>query len=114
MGAEGHQPHGEGRSAVKALHSPILTVHSHSRARIYGALLAEPHRVWSISGLAELLPDVSVEAVRATLYLMLDDRLLDTVPHQRGLTVTLTGEGRAAVEQITAQWKPTEGPQERP
>jgi hypothetical protein len=99
---------------VKPLYSTVLSVRSQSRARIYGVLLAEPQRVWTISGLAEQLPDVSVAAVRATLYLMLDDRLLDTVPHQRGLTVTLTAEGRAAVEQITAQWKPAASPQERP
>ncbi|MCP2326949.1 hypothetical protein HDA40_005456 [Hamadaea flava] len=99
---------------MKPLLSPVLSVHSHSRARIYAALLAESKRIWTISGLAALLPDVSVEAVRATLYLMLDDRLLDTVPHQRGLTVALTAEGRATVEQITAQWKPAEPAQDRP
>lgn len=91
---------------MKALSSPILGVPSQSSVRIYGAFLDEPQRVWSISGLALQLPDVSVEAVRTMVYLMLDDRLLETVPHQRALTVKLTAAGRAILVEITEGWGP--------
>lgn len=62
---------------TRPLHTKILEVHSPTRARIFNALLAEPDRDWRVGQLAELLPDVSVEAVRTTLYLLLGERLVE-------------------------------------
>ncbi|MEV6965698.1 hypothetical protein AB0M47_11320 [Hamadaea sp. NPDC051192] len=90
---------------MNALGTPILAVFSEPRERIYRALLAEPGRDWRVSQLAERVPQVSVEAVRTTLYLLLGDRLVEVVPHQRSLTLRLNDKGRAMLTQITAGWR---------
>lgn len=89
---------------MKALFSPVLAVYSEPRERIYRALLAEPGRAWRVGQLAQQVPDVSMEAVRTTLYLLLGDRLVEPVPHQRCLMLRLNEEGRTTVEQVTAAW----------
>lgn len=88
----------------RPLHAKILEVHSETRARIFGALLAEPDRAWRVSQLAALLPDVSVEAVRTTLYLLLGERMVQPVPHNRSLTLQVTDEGRTAIRHIRQAW----------
>ncbi|MBL0888494.1 hypothetical protein [Myceligenerans indicum] len=90
---------------MRALHATVLTVSSVSRRRIYDALLAEPERAWTVSQMAALLPDVSVEAVRTTLHLLLGDRLMDIVPRTRSLTIRLNDDGRATVAAIRARWE---------
>ncbi|MFC7241258.1 hypothetical protein ACFQO7_02075 [Catellatospora aurea] len=90
---------------MKHLHAPILAVYSEPRARIYRALLSAPERDWSVSELTARLPEVSVEAVRTTLYLLLSDRLVVPVAHQRSLTLRLTETGRSIVLQIAARWE---------
>lgn len=90
---------------MKALHAPVLAVYSEPRERIYRALLAAPGREWRVSQLAEQVPDVSVEAVRTTVYLLLGDRLVDVLPRRRSLTWRLNDEGRTTVEQITSGWQ---------
>ncbi|WP_341720527.1 hypothetical protein QQG74_12995 [Micromonospora sp. FIMYZ51] len=95
---------------MKALSANVLTVASVPRQRIYDALLAEPGRDWTVSQLAALLPDVSVEAVRTTVHLLLGDHLMEIVPRTRALTVRLTGEGRATVAEIRSRWASTQTP----
>ena len=84
---------------MTALSSPVLTVQSGTRQRIYAALLSEPRGDWTVRRMAELMPEVSVEGVRATLHLLLGERLVDMVKRQRALTLRLTGDG----EQILAK-----------
>lgn len=96
---------------MKPLHAPILAAYSESRARIYRTLLSAPERDWSVSDLASRLPEVSVEAVRTTLYLLLGDHLVEPVAHRRSLTLRLTDAGRSMVWQIAARWE--ESPRER-
>lgn len=98
--------------AVKAISATVLTVASAPRQRIYDALLAEPGRDWTVSQLASLLPEVSVEAVRTTVHLLLGDGLMEIVPHTRALTVRLTGEGRAAVAELRSRWAAQAPPRE--
>jgi len=105
MGVAGDRWRSTGRPVVNVLHTPILSVYSEPRERIYRALLAAPGRVWRVSELAEQVPNVSVEAVRTTLYLLLGDRLVEAVPHQRSLTLRLNELGRSTVEQITSRWQ---------
>jgi hypothetical protein len=94
---------------VNALGTPILAVFSEPRERIYRALLAELGWDWRVSQLAERVPQVSVEAVRTTLYLLLGDRLVEVVPHQRSLTLRLNDQGRAMLAQIMAGWQRPRG-----
>ena len=89
---------------MKPLFSPILAIHSVPRERIYQALLSAPDRTWRVTELAAQLPDVSVEAVRTTLYLMLGEHLVEPVAHRRSLTLRLNEKGRSTVQQIAAQW----------
>ncbi|MET8090495.1 hypothetical protein [Micromonospora sp. NPDC005220] len=89
---------------MKALYAPVA-VHSPPREQIYGALLTDPERDWRVSQLTEQVPDVSVKDVRTILYLLLGERLVEAVAHQRNLTLRLTDAGRATVEQITARWQ---------
>lgn len=89
---------------MKALSSDLLTIASVSRQRVYETLTADPQRDWTVKDLTSLLPDVSVEAVRTTVHLLLADRLVDIVPRQRALTVRLTGDGREALVEILSRW----------
>lgn len=89
---------------MKPLHATVLTVHSKPRELIYAALLAEPAREWNVRALAARLPDVSVEAVTATLHMLMGDRLMDHVPHNRRLTLRLNTEGRSTVAEISRGW----------
>lgn len=89
---------------MNGLSARVLAVHSQPRERIYRALLADPRRDWRVSQLAEQVPDVSVEAVRTTCFLLLGDHLVDMVPHQRHLTLRLNDRGSATLRQITAGW----------
>ncbi|MEV4417632.1 hypothetical protein [Catellatospora sp. NPDC049609] len=81
------------------------------RLQIYKVLLAEPGLAWTIRDLAGSLPDVSVEAVTATLHLMMSERLMNQVRPARGLTLQLNNEGRTAIQQIVQSWSaaPTAG-----
>jgi hypothetical protein len=90
---------------MKPLFAPILATYSEPRARIYRTLLSAPDRDWRVSELAARLPEVSVEAVRTTLYLLLGDHLVEPVAHQRSLTLRLTEAGRSTVRQIAAKWE---------
>jgi hypothetical protein len=89
---------------VIALHSNVLKVESEPRRRIYDTLLGEPHRAWNVSELAELLPDVSVEAVRTTAHLLIGDTLMEIMPRHRSLTFRLNDRGREALRQIRNSW----------
>ena len=93
---------------MKPLYSPALAAHSEPRERIYRALLTDPGRDRTVSQLAEQVPDVSVEAVRTTLYLLLGDGVLELVPRQRTLTLRLAGDGAAVLAELLAQWQPVE------
>jgi hypothetical protein len=90
---------------MNTLGTPILAVFSEPRERIYRALLAEPGRDWRVSLLTEQVPQVSVEAIRTTLYLLLGNRLMEVVPHQRSLSLRLNDNGRTTLGQITARWQ---------
>jgi hypothetical protein len=101
---------------MKALSSDLLTTASVSRQRVYETLTADPQRDWTVKDLTALLPDVSVEAVRTTVHLLLADRLVDIVPRRRMLTVRLNGDGSEALVEILSQWsagQPSESAREQ-
>lgn len=88
----------------------VLTVQSPTRERIYGALLAQPGAEWTVREMAELMPQVSVEGVRATLHLLLGDRLVDVVTKRRSLTVRLTSDGEEILAAIMRGWETGSSP----
>ena len=77
---------------MKAL-PPVLTRHNPTRERIFAALLTEPTRHWSVAELATDVPEVSADAARTTLYLLLAHGLVRQSPGHRRLTFHLTMEG---------------------
>lgn len=92
---------------------PILAAEHVSRQRVYTALLAELGRDWTVSGMAERLPDVTVNDVRTALHLLLGDGLMDieaTVRH-RSLTQRRTGDGKQILTASLREWEKT-GPRE--
>ena len=54
--------------------------------------------------LAATLPGVSVEAVTATVHMLMGERLMKQVPHKRRLTLRLTDEGHPTIAEITQGW----------
>lgn len=95
-------------STVIRLYSTVLASHSVPRQRIYGLLLEARNRTWTISEIATLVPEVSVEAVRSTLYLLMGEQFVEAVPRQRNLTLCLTHQGRLAITAIVANWAATD------
>lgn len=89
---------------MRPLHASVLAVHSTPRQQIYSTLLAQPERMWTVRELTAALPDVSVEAVTATLYQLLNERLLDQVRRTSGLTLRLNSEGHAAIVRVAHGW----------
>lgn len=90
---------------MKPLSSRPLTRYSHSRERIFTALLADRTRRWSVADLAETLPEVSTDAARTTLYLLLADRLVHESPGHRRMTFHLTEDGAKALHHVLCQWR---------
>ncbi|MEV6966611.1 hypothetical protein AB0M47_15990 [Hamadaea sp. NPDC051192] len=76
--------------APQALH-----VQSDETRRTYATLLSQPHRVWTISDLARLLPDVSVNRLRTMLLLLLGEHLMEieVFARQHSLALRLNRQG---------------------
>jgi hypothetical protein len=95
--------------SMRPLSSTPLTRYSHSRARIFAALLADRARKWSVAELTETVPEVSTDAARTTLYLLLADRLVHESPGHRRMTFHLTEDGAEVLHHFLRQWQ-TESP----
>jgi hypothetical protein len=93
-----------GPSMRPSLSTP-LSRYSHSRVRIFTALLADRARKWSVAELAETVPEVSTDAARTTLYLLLADRLVRESPGHRRLTFHLTEDGAEVLHHVLRQWR---------
>jgi hypothetical protein len=92
---------------MRALSSTLLTRYSHSRERIFTALLTDPARQWSVADLAKNVPGVSTEAARTTLYLLLADRLVHQSPGRRQMTFHLSVDGAEVLQHVLRQWQVT-------
>jgi hypothetical protein len=91
--------------SMRPLSSTPLTRYSHSRARIFAALLADRARQWSVAELTETVPEVSTDAARTTLYLLLADRLVHESPGHRRMTFHLTDDGAEVLHHFLRQWR---------
>lgn len=89
---------------MKQLHAPILQTDSPPRRAIYFQLVNALDRTWTVSQLASSLPSVSVEAIRATIHLLMDEQFVELVPRMRSLTVRVTDDGADALRQILSSW----------
>lgn len=92
---------------MRTLTAPALTVRSPVRERVYSALLAADHGCgWTVRQMAEIMSaNVSAHAVRATLYLLLGDNVLQLVGRQRTLTLRLSADGATILKEILAIWR---------
>ena len=91
--------------SMRPLSSTPLTRYSQSRARIFAALLADRARKWSVAELTETVPEVSTDAARTTLYLLLADRLVHESPGHRRMTFHLTEDGAEVLHHFLRQWR---------
>jgi len=90
---------------MRRLTSTPLTRYSHSRARIFTALLADRTRKWTVAELAETVPEAATDAARTTLYLLLADRLVHQSPGHRRMTFHLTEDGAEILHHVLRQWR---------
>lgn len=90
---------------TRPVQSAILLAPSAVRRQIYELLVSQPRGQWSVRTLTELLPAVSVEAVRSTVYLLMDEDILLRLPKQRSLVVRLADDGRATLAEILGEWR---------
>jgi hypothetical protein len=90
---------------MRAALSTPLTRYNQSRERIFTALLADRTRPWSVAELAENVPEVSADAARSTLYLLLADRLVHESPRHRRMTFHLTAEGAEVLRHVLRRWR---------
>jgi len=79
--------------------------YSPTRAKIYRRLLAG-RRPWTVRQLHEELADesISAEAARATLYVLLGERLVEPVKGERALTVILNDAGTDYLRRVLKGW----------
>ena len=79
--------------------------YSPTRAKIYRRLLAG-RQPWTVTELHEALADeaISTEAARATLYVLLGERLVEPVKGERALTVILNDAGTDYLRRVLKGW----------
>jgi len=79
--------------------------YSPARAKIYRRLLAG-RQPWTVKELHEELADesISAEAARATLYVLLGERLVEPVKGERALTVILNDAGTDYLRRVLKGW----------
>ena len=101
--APGEQPTGLSWPVATGL----IATHSQVRDAVYTLLLADQTALWTVRSVFESMAStkaVSAEGVRTTLYLLLRDRLMERVPHQRMLTLRLTTAGAHTLSAIVRSW----------
>jgi len=79
--------------------------YSPARAKIYRRLLAG-RQPWTVKQLHEELADesISAEAARATLHVLLGERLVEPVKGERALTVILNDAGTDYLRRVLKGW----------
>src|SRR5215471_13238863 len=76
--------------------SPLTARRNATREAIYACLLADPRRPWTVNDvLGAMMPGrrPASGAIRSTIYVLLNDRVMARVPFQRTMTARLTPEG---------------------
>ncbi|MDG4784993.1 hypothetical protein O7626_03435 [Micromonospora sp. WMMD1102] len=99
-GTSGPAPTSEPGSPSGQTVGPLVRHLTRTRRRIYEALLTTTEHHWTVRGLAETLPDITAHTLRDHLNLLLAERIVKQVPHQRALTVELTEQGRQTLTAI--------------
>ena len=85
----------------------LVSKRSPARERIYLALLNAPDALWTVRSLwgAVDSDQVSVDAVRPNLYLLLQARLVEEVGGQQKWTVRLTKAGVDRLAEFVKSWQ---------
>ncbi|MEV0453909.1 hypothetical protein [Catellatospora methionotrophica] len=89
----------------------LLGRRSPSRAAIYRHMLANPNRDWTVRDLIVRLADVGVsaESARATVYLLVDARIVVMVPGHWRLTVRLAQGADETLRRLLNSWPALDG-----
>ena len=92
---------------MAAIPSSLAKRFTQLRERIYRLLLGDPRRAWTVRQVTLALADggrASADTVRAVLYVLLADNIMVTVSGRRTLTLRLTADGIAALQDIMTTW----------
>lgn len=87
--------------------SPLTVRRSAARGAIYACLLTDPRRQWAVSDVLGAIPHAHRPAggmVRSTIYVLLDDGVMERVPFQRVLTARLTPAGVRLIRALLRIW----------
>ena len=84
----------------------LLSIASPTRIAVLRHFVAHPRTNWSVRSLHANLgrDDISADAVRAVLYLLLDNNIVQLVTNQRVLTVRLAEGGQDALAGLLRSW----------
>ncbi|WP_027344060.1 hypothetical protein [Hamadaea tsunoensis] len=84
----------------------IAARYSTVRSQIYERMLREPSRPWAVKDLHDALADldISENAVRSTLYLLLGERVVVEQKGFRAMRVKLTEDGRDVLRVLLESW----------
>jgi hypothetical protein len=101
-------------STRRPLSSALLSTPGVSRRHLYTALVATPGREWTVAQLVTAVPDVSVEAVRSTVNLLLQDNIVEPVAMRRALTFHTKTEGVDILTSLLSRWQTESADRDRP
>jgi hypothetical protein len=91
---------------VNAL-SPLTTRPSSTRASIYSCLLTAPHEQWTVRDIADGIgypQHLTTNTIRDTIYVLIQDQVLEQLPFHATLTVRLTAEGTTLLRSLLWMW----------
>lgn len=92
----------------------VISRFSPSRRRIYQVLVGAPHDSWTVRSMTDEIASghgrVSADAVRVTLYLLAQARIVSESWREGSLTFTLTATGVNRLQGILRSWHPTDTP----
>jgi hypothetical protein len=87
--------------------SSLTTRPSPVRASVYACLLIAPHESWTVRDIAAGIRGphrITANAIRDTVYVLLQDQVLEQLPYQAPLTVRLTPEGVTLLRALLWAW----------
>lgn len=88
--------------------SPLTIRCTAARKAIYAALLTDPRRPWAVNDVLDAIPAVhrpASETVRSTIYVLLDDGVMERVPFHPVLTARLSPEGARLLRALLWKWE---------
>jgi hypothetical protein len=87
--------------------SPLTTRPSAARASVYACLLTAPHEPWTVRDIADGIDDPqygATNAIRDTIYVLLQDQVVEQLPFHAALTIRVTPAGVTLLRTLLWKW----------